>query len=253
MNYKSPDRIETSVCMASYNGEAYIREQLNSILCQLSDCDELIVSDDGSTDRTLSIVKEFSDERIRLFRSPDNRGVTENFEFALKQARGDYIFLADQDDIWDKDKIRIMAGYLKEFDLVVSDCMIMDKNGRKLADSYFKIRHSGTGVIKNICQNTYMGCCMAFKKKILDYALPFPKHVPMHDWWIGLVADTFDETLFCSEQLVCYRRHGQNETPIDGQSRLRLKQRFVHRTALACGLFKLWVKKNSVTFVSFRR
>ncbi|MBC2704933.1 glycosyltransferase family 2 protein [Desulfobacula sp.] len=230
-----------SVCLASYNGESFIAEQLNSILEQLSDKDELIISDDGSTDRTISIIKQFNDKRIRLFCHPEKKGVNKNFETALKQARGHVIFLADQDDIWEKEKIRIMERYLTDYDLVVSDCSIIDLNGKITFDSFYALRRSGRGIFKNIRQNTYMGCCMAFQRKILDKAIPLPANVPLHDWWIGLVAEVFGITCFCPEKLVRYRRHGKNKTPFAGQSQFNFIDQVRFRKNLVCALFRVWV------------
>ena len=88
-----------SVCMATYNGEKYIQEQIDSILCQLSKDDELVISDDHSTDATCDIIKSYNDRRIKLFLNELAKGVTHNFENALLHSKGDIIFLADQDDV----------------------------------------------------------------------------------------------------------------------------------------------------------
>ena len=87
-----------SVCMATYNGEKYLREQVGSILTQLGENDELVVSDDGSTDSTIDILKSYNDPRIKIFINTGRHGVNSNFENALRHADGDYIFLSDQDD-----------------------------------------------------------------------------------------------------------------------------------------------------------
>lgn len=90
-----------SVCIATYNGEKYLEEQLDSILPQLDSRDELIISDDGSKDATLAIIKRYTaqDQRIKFFKGP-GKGVIANFEFAINQSQGEFIFLADQDDVW---------------------------------------------------------------------------------------------------------------------------------------------------------
>lgn len=106
-----------SVCIATYQGEKYIREQLASILCQLDDADEIIVSDDGSTDRTLDIIRQMADHRIKIVEGPHRHSPTLNFERALQEARGDYIFLADQDDVWKPDKVQVCMKWLQEYDL----------------------------------------------------------------------------------------------------------------------------------------
>ncbi|MDE5758415.1 MAG: glycosyltransferase, partial [Allobaculum sp.] len=89
-----------SVCIATYNGERYIETQIRSILDQLNEDDEIIISDDSSTDRTLDIIRSLNDSRIKLFAGNKFHSRTFNFENALKQATGDFIFLSDQDDIW---------------------------------------------------------------------------------------------------------------------------------------------------------
>ena len=113
-----------SVCMATYNGEKYIREQIDSILAQLGDKDELIVSDDGSADATLSIVRSFSDPRIKIISNTGKHGTNGNFENALKHAQGDYIFLSDQDDVWLPGKVNICLQALQTAHLVVHDCYV---------------------------------------------------------------------------------------------------------------------------------
>ncbi len=202
--------MKISVCIATFNGAEYIRAQLDSILPQLSPDDEVIISDDSSTDNTISIVRSFNDGRIRIYENNKFKSPVFNFENAIKFSSGEYIFLSDQDDIWTNDKVKVMMMELDRYELVVSDCFITDKDLNIILPSMFGINKSGSGIIRNSIKNAYLGCCMAFNRKILDKCLPFPKDIPMHDIWIGMVADAFYRTSFIHEKLVYYRRHGGN-------------------------------------------
>jgi len=199
-----------SVCMATYNGEKYIYEQTRSILDQLAAGDELIVSDDGSTDNTISVLESFKDNRIKIFRNKGNKGPVGNFQNALENTKGDYIFLADQDDVWFDNKIAVMVSYLDKYDVVNCDCKIVDNNLSTLKESFFEHHHSGSGFIKNFKRNTYMGNSMAFKKALLPLILPFPANIPNHDLWIGVVADLFYKPYFIPQILGLHRRHDSN-------------------------------------------
>ena len=216
--------------MATYNGERYIREQLNSILLQLGKNDEVIISDDSSTDNTLAVVGSFNDTRIKVF--PDNKFHSPifNFENALKKAQGDYIFLSDQDDIWEINKVEVMLPYLSRYSLVVSDCTLIDKEGNLLCNSLFGKKMPETGLLVNLVRNHYSGCCMAFRREILNMALPFPRQIAMHDIWLGLCASCFYNTHFIPNKLIRYRRHGKNASATSETSNLpwiyRIRYRF---------------------------
>jgi len=201
-----------SVCIPSYNGEKYIMQQLQSILSQLQNNDEIIISDDGSTDNTIELIKSISDHRIKIFENMNFKNPVYNLENALKHAKGDYIFLSDQDDIWVEGKVEIMKKYLSDFDLVISNASIINANGKLITFSYFDWKKSGKGFWKNFYKNTYIGCAMAFNRKILNLALPFPKRIAMHDVWIGLLADANAKVFFLDEKLLLYRRHETNIT-----------------------------------------
>lgn len=196
--------------MATYNGEKYIKEQLESILCQLGDNDEVIISDDKSTDNTKLIIESFNDRRVRFFNNTAKKGVIENFENALLKSTGDYIFLSDQDDVWNEGKVTKTLEALKTYDLVLSDAYIVDSNGRVLHDSFYKINGSKKGFLKNIIKNSYLGCAMAFNRKTLEACLPLPSNIPMHDWWIGLVAETHGRVVHLDEKFINHRRHSNN-------------------------------------------
>jgi len=205
-----------SVCLPTYNGEKFIQQQLDSILNQSVAINELIISDDSSTDRTIEIIKSYTDNRITLIENQKFRSPVFNLENALKQAKGDYIFLADQDDIWYPNKVKIVLEHLENHNLVVSDCKLIDKDNTILVGSFYKLINSGQGFFKNFIKNTYLGCCMAFDRSVLDYVLPFPKSIAIHDHWIGLNAELFSSIYFCDEQLVGYRKHENNQTPFTG-------------------------------------
>lgn len=200
-----------SVCIASYNGGLYIKEQLDSILSQIGESDELIVSDDNSTDNTVDVIKSINDNRIILLNNSTGHGVNYNFENALRHAKGDYIFLADQDDVWLPGKVAKCVAALEDADCVVHDATVVDSNLEVHEESFFKSRNSGKGFIKNIYKNTYLGCCMAFKSKILKDALPIPKTKSFyHDNWIGGIADLKYNLVFLPEKLILFRRHDHN-------------------------------------------
>lgn len=199
-----------SVCLAAFNGGRHIEAQVASILASPR-VTELLVSDDGSTDGTQGVIAALSDPRIKLMAGP-RRGVIANFEHLLGQASGRYIFLSDQDDVWLERKIDTMLPQLEMADLVVSDCSIVDDNLAVIMRSFFETRGSGPGVLKNLFKNSFLGCCMAFRREILEYVLPFPKTVPMHDWWIGLMVNRKGRVRFIDDILVLYRRHGANTT-----------------------------------------
>lgn len=201
-----------SVCIATYNGARFIREQIESILPQLGSSDEIIVSDDGSKDDTLSILQSFNDTRIKIFPGPCKGHPRYNFENGLKHCSGDYIFLCDQDDIWEPNKVEVFMNYLQNYNLVVSNCYVIDANNNIIKESYFTADDGkSNGYIKNLIGNHYLGCCMAFDRKLLNIVLPFPSKIAQHDIWIGLCAEIFNlNIIFIQNKLMRYRRYDGN-------------------------------------------
>lgn len=230
--------MSVSVCIASYNGEKYIKEQITSILSQLDRQDEIIISDDSSTDKTTQIIESIKDSRIVLLRSQTFHSHVYNFENALKHANGDYLFLADQDDVWLPDKLKTMLILLKTHDLVLSDAIVVDNNMNLLSNSFFTFNHSSKGIIKNLYKNSYLGCCMGFNRHILEKALPFPKDINMHDWWIGLIGEIYGDVSFSDEKLIKYRRHEDALTPIDRKSNNTFFAKIGFRVAMIKGLIQ---------------
>jgi len=221
-----------SVCMATYNGERYVVGQINSILVQLKDDDELIISDDGSKDNTVTLIKNIGDKRIKLlkggFHSP-----TKNFENAIRHAQGDIIFLSDQDDLWLPGRVdaalKLHEAPQKTVMLVICRAQVIDEEGNEVLDSRYNHLHPTKRTFyRNLLRNHFMGCCMSFRKELLDYILPFPSGIMMHDSWIGLVAQYyFNCELIGDKPYMQYRRYGTNFTELHQQSLWRkIEQRF---------------------------
>ena len=221
-----------SVCLASYNGEKYIKEQIESILQQLCENDELIISDDGSKDKTIEIIKSINDDRIHLLHN--NQGCyTKNFENALSHAKGDYIFLSDQDDVWKPDKVNVtMEAFRKSgADFLVSSATVVDKDKNVLLESTFDTGATKTGFWYNLLKTSYIGACMAFRKRVLERVLPIPgddKYIA-HDYWIACICERYYQTALIDEPLILYRRHGDNTSPALGKSRLTVGERIYKR------------------------
>ena len=144
-----------SVAMATYNGEKYIVEQLDSILNQTMPVDEIIIFDDKSTDLTLNILKKYQDDRIKIYVNNENVGYIENFYRAINSCKGDYIFLADQDDVWESNKVELCMNVMDDEDtmLVTSGFKLIDGKGEKLSNNSF----SKNRFLKNNC------CLFSFK------------------------------------------------------------------------------------------
>lgn len=228
--------MKVSVAMATYNGMPYLREQLDSILPQLQAEDELVISDDGSSDGTRAYLDALcaADTRVRVLDGP-RRGVIANFAYALAACRGEVIFLCDQDDVWRADKRERVLQAFAQTDvlLVMHDAAITDEHGSTIHPSFFAWRGTKTGVLKNLWKNSYIGCCMAFSASLLPHILPMPHNIPMHDQWIGLQAERHGKVALLREPLLAYRRHGGNATA-DGHGSMltMLKQRWGMLTAL---------------------
>ena len=233
-------RVKTvSVCMAVYNGQKFIREQIQSVLTELQSDDELLIFDDLSTDATVKIASEFShDNRVKITKNQIQLGVVKNFDRALGQAKGDYIFLCDQDDVWLSGKVNLCVTALQKHLLVVTDCKLVDQTLNETAPSFFNLRHSGRGVFKNIWKNSYLGCCMAFRKELLSIALPIPANMPMHDMWLGLLAELQGSVLFMPIQLCLYRRHQFAISATAGKSNLSIIRKIHVRAILMICLTK---------------
>lgn len=197
-----------SVCMATYNGAKFLREQVDSILYQLGDEDELIVSDDGSTDETLSIIQAYNDKRVKLHHNQGHHGVNGNFENALRNANGDYIFLSDQDDVWIPGKVKTCIEALSNCDCVIHNATITDGNLNPSGITSFEMTNTHKGIIHNWIHNGYLGCAMAFRREILKTVLPIPIGIPMyHDIWIGTLAGIKYKVKFIDFVGIKFRRH----------------------------------------------
>jgi glycosyltransferase involved in cell wall biosynthesis len=201
-----------SVCMASFNGAKYIEDQVASILKQLGSNDELIISDDGSTDGTTEIIRFLDDPRIQLVKNTKIKGYTGNFENALKLATGEIIFLSDQDDIWHDDKVKSILPLLEDNDFVITDASVVNEELDILTPSYFQLRKTKFGFLNSLIRCRYLGCCYAFKRNVLAKSLPFPSDHEMlpHDLWLALVAEFFFRVKYLKTPLIDYRRHDFN-------------------------------------------
>ena len=205
-----------SVCMASYNGGKYIREQLESILSQLPSDVEIVIADDGSTDDTLKVVESLNEPRIRMLPAEKHLGVIYNYERALLASKGEIVFLADQDDVWLPGKVEKVLAALNGADLVTHNAWMLrpSESSWTRSGKLNDIRAYKSGVVGNWWKNSFTGCCMAFRRNVLDKALPFPKNLPMHDQWLGIVAEKFFKVKFIDEPLGEYRQHSTNATHI---------------------------------------
>lgn len=243
------NKTRVSVAMASYNGLPYIREQTESILKNLTAEDELVISDDGSTDGTMAFLTGLAqcDARVQILRGPGN-GIKKNFENAAKHCSGDYIFLADQDDVWTEDKVKkVLAVFETQgVTLVMHDAVVVNEdNSKEIMPSFFAYRGSKAGAAANIIKNTYMGCCMAFRREVMQWILPIPEEIQMHDQWIGVLNDLKGNgTCILPEKLLYYRRHEHNNSDFSHNTLLvMIKNRIVFLRALKRQLRYLKNKK----------
>lgn len=230
--------MKISVALAAYKGEQYISEQIDSILSQLGENDELIVSDDYPEGKTREIVEKYQslDKRVRYIEG-EGKGVVRNFENALKACSGDIIFLSDQDDVWMNNKVELV---MKEFsngaDLVLHDASVTDSVLNITEPSFFAVHGSNASFFGNMARNSFVGCCMAFTKEVMHESLPFPKALPMHDWWIALVAmKKKRNVVLLAEPLIKWRRH--SETVTGGKT--SVLQKIMWRIRILLSLIKI--------------
>lgn len=201
-----------SVCLATYNGERYIKEQIESILPQLAFDDEIIISDDGSEDNTIKYINQFNDQRIKIIYNKLNKGYTNNFENSINYASGDIIILSDQDDVWFDNKVKEIEIALLTSDFVSHDALFVNENLVPTGDTLFLIRGGKLGFFQNLVKSQFLGACMAFKRSILLKVLPFPSNSRLcpHDLWLTLIAEFYFKTKVIKMPLIYYRRHSNN-------------------------------------------
>jgi len=208
--------MKISIVLCSFNGEKYIKKQLDSIIYQTYQNFELLVFDDGSTDKTIDIVQSYQKQyqNIKLYQNKKQLGVIKNFEHAITMANGDLIALSDQDDIWDKDKLKVQTSYFLNYSsplLVYSDMKVIDKNDNLIYNSFFKFKgyniHNFNTIIS---RGGIMGNTIMFNKELKNLIIPFYDDIPMHDYYIGVVAIIYGKTIKLDKKLIKYRLHNSN-------------------------------------------
>lgn len=209
-----------SVVLATCQGERFLLAQLKSILSQLSAEDEVIVSDDSSTDGTLAVIRGISDPRIQVITNTKRLGYVANFGRAIVRARGESVFLSDQDDIWLPNKVAELDSAMRRADCVASDAIVVDEELRVLHDSFFRLRGADRFDDLSIFRKPrIVGATLACRRAYLQTLLPFPRGVP-HDFWITVNA-AFDRKLeVLPMPLILYRRHNRaHSVTATGQKR----------------------------------
>ncbi len=215
------------VLMATYNGEKYLKEQIDSILNQTYQNIHLIISDDCSTDETRKILKTYEEnEKITIFYQENNQGYVKNFEFLLKQVTSELYMFADQDDFWLPEKIEKSVEKLQNenLDLVFGDLEVVDENLKTIYPSFSKFmlldrkikRELNTNKLQYL-YNCMTGCTILSKKEFLDKILPLPtnsKYV-IHDYWLGLVISLNGKVGYLETPYIKYRQHGNNQVGTD--------------------------------------
>lgn len=230
--------------MATYNGEKYISDQLNSLLKQSYNNFEVFIRDDGSNDNTVDIIKKYIqlypgkislvDDKIK------HRGAKDSFFFLLNNVESSYYMFCDQDDYWLSNKIEISLRKIKELEqshpqkgiMVHTDLIIVDENLNTLYESFWKWGKFNVDLNKKFefapFGNVFTGCTMIINNHLKRYIFPVPNYVQMHDQWIGLVATKYGIVDNIKIGSIKYRQHGNNVCSIGNKKRFSLKS-ILHR------------------------
>lgn len=213
------NEVRASVAMAVYNGEKYLKEQIDSILQMLTEEDELVISYDKSEDSTLEIIKSYEKNytNIRCFANEQKPGISRNFTNAAKQCRGKYIFFSDQDDIWLGNKIETMIESIERenADLAVHNGYLLDDKSGKSTETLFEICRADVRPVRNFFKGRFLGCCMAFRCEAMEYVLPFPdvtNDFP-HDVFAAIMAGIKGKVVMVPDCFIMHRLHEGNRTP----------------------------------------
>jgi len=216
--------MKLSIALATYNGTVYLKEQLESIAAQTRPPDELVISDDHSTDDTTRLIEEFAAHAgfpVRFSVNESNLGTAKNFEKAISLCRGDVIVLSDQDDVWHSDKLesveRIFAAK-PQLSLVFSNAELVDESLRRYDETLFdlvqfneqkqRLVKSGRALDLQLRENLVLGCTVAFRSDLKELILPISGDGPLvHDGWIMLLVAAVGEIDFIQRPLLKYRQH----------------------------------------------
>ena len=213
------------ILLATYNGEKYLKDQINSILNQSYKNWRLLIFDDASVDETCNIIKFYEEkysDKIKCFRAVKNsKSVKKSFSKLLAFSRAEYLCLADQDDVWGKDKLKCCFEYIKKIEeqnkdvpiLVHTDLFVVDENLNVIASSMMKLQKlkSKEKTFRQLLvQNNITGCTVLMNRKLAELCGEIPEGALMHDWWLGLVACAFGIVKFLNKSTVYYRQHQNN-------------------------------------------
>ncbi len=227
-NSPNPSQLPTvDIALATFNGERYLPELLNSIEQQTYSRWNLIVGDDGSTDGTVEILNRFAaahPTQTILLRHTDSLSAKNNFSRILEESRSDYAMPADQDDVWLPNKIERCLRHAQAIELEnQADTPVLVHSDASVTDDALQLLDPSLWHHQNLCpkyglkfknllvQNVITGCTMLLNRPLLDLALPIPPESIMHDWWIGLTAAAFGRIGYIPEPTILYRQHAENK------------------------------------------
>lgn len=223
-----------SIAMATYNGEKYLREQVDSILQQSVQNFELVVGDDNSSDKTFDILEELAqkDKRIRIYKNSVNLGFKKNFESIIRRCQGEYVALCDQDDMWFPDHLEILQnGMTDNMQVVCGKPIFVDENNKELSDKYdyllmyhHPVSNKDTARHIFLGRSTYQGASMLIRRSFFDKALPIPDGADYHDSWFAIFACFMDGFVFVDKPTMRYRRLSNSVT--FGDIRISAARRF---------------------------
>lgn len=233
-------RERVHIVLATYNGERFLREQMDSVLAQTYENITVEVCDDSSTDGTAAIVREYEaqDERVKLHLNPYNLGYVKNFLEGVKRCTAPYVMLCDQDDIWQKDKVEKTLLAMQQAEkkrtgkpvLVFTDAVNFDsETGEELGffheTSHLDVKKVDTAHL--FMENKCIGCTMMMNRVILPYLEELPEEIRVHDWWLALICSHFGTIEYVPQATLRYRQHEENQ--IGGSSYTSyLKKRLTH-------------------------
>ena len=227
---------KVSVALCTFNGERYLDDLLDSLCKQRLLPQELVVSDDCSSDSTLSILQDFQPRApfiVRILANKQRQGVIHNFETALSACSGEYIALCDQDDVWKPDKLEKLVTLVRQMEMEAGHGPYFAHTGVDLVDSHLNkmgvsfLEHQGLKPVDKhqyrtlVVQNYIPGCSTLFTRDLLELALPIPEAAVMHDWWLALIASIAGEIRYDPSGTVLYRQHEENL--LGSESRFSMK------------------------------